>query len=108
RRPPATSTASSSSTASITSPAGKTSPADRGTDTMRPYGLEHTLIAGPDVADIQEQARKGSVGHSAGKSGHYRSYIRNTTAKHATRIAIKRSARTAARKAMARELAKLG
>jgi hypothetical protein len=77
-------------------------------DTMRPYGLELTLIAGPDVADIQGQARKGSVGHFAGKGGEFRSYTRSTAAKRATRVAIKRGARTAARKAIARELRELG
>jgi hypothetical protein len=75
---------------------------------MRPYGLEYTLIASPDVADLQEQARKGTVGHLASKSGHCRSYIRNTAAKRATRVSIKRGARTSARKAIVRELHELG
>jgi hypothetical protein len=74
---------------------------------MRPYGLEHSVIAGPDVADVQEQARKSSVGHFAGKSGHCRSYIRNTAARRATRIGIKRRARTEARRSVAREVAGL-
>jgi hypothetical protein len=75
---------------------------------MRPYGLEYTLIVGPDVADIQEQARKSSVGHFAGKSGDHHGYMRNTAAKRATRVTIKRGARTAARHAITRELAELG
>ena len=64
---------------------------------MRPYGLEHTLIVGPDVADIQEQGRKSSVGHFPTKSGEFRSYTRNTAAKRATRVSIKRGARRAGR-----------
>jgi hypothetical protein len=75
---------------------------------MRPYGLEYALIVGPDVADIQEQARKSSVGHFAGKSGDHHSYIRSSAAKRATRVAIKRGARTAARKAIARDLRDIG
>jgi hypothetical protein len=71
---------------------------------MRPYGLEHTLIAGPDVADIQAQARKSSVGRVGGAHG----YIRNSAAKRASRVAIKRGARAAARTAIAHELHELG
>jgi len=71
---------------------------------MRPYGLELTLIAGPDVADIQAQARKSSVGRIGGAHG----YTRNSAAKRATRVRIKRGARTAGREAIGRELAELG
>ncbi len=71
---------------------------------MRPYGLEHTLIAGPDCADIREQARKSSIGKIGGSHG----FIRSSAAKRATRVAIKRAARTAVRRAIARELHDLG
>lgn len=64
---------------------------------MRPYGLEHSLIPWPDVADLRAQARKGRVGHLATKSGEYRGHYRNTAAKRATRVAIKRGARAAGR-----------
>jgi hypothetical protein len=71
---------------------------------MKTYGLESTLIAGPDVADIQAQARKGSVGHFATKSGDFRSYTRSTAARAATRRTIKRGARAAGRAEIARAL----
>jgi hypothetical protein len=71
---------------------------------MRPYGLEHTLIAGPDCADLVAQARKSSVGTLGTAHG----FIRSSAAKRATRVAIKRAARTAVRRAIARELHDLG
>lgn len=71
---------------------------------MRPYGLENVLILGPDCGDIAEQARKSSVGHFAGKGGDYHGSNRDSASKRATRIRIKRGARSAARKAIAREL----
>lgn len=61
---------------------------------MKPYGID-SVIEGPDVADIQEQARKGSIGRFAGRSGESKSYIRNTSARRITRIQIKRNARRA-------------
>jgi hypothetical protein len=74
---------------------------------MRPYGLEHTLIAGPDVADIQEQARKSSVGYFAGKGGEHRSHVRSAS-KRTTRVSIKRGARRAGRAEIACALRDVG
>lgn len=75
---------------------------------MRPYGLEYDLIpGGGDVADIRALARKSSVGHFATKGGDFRSYTRSAASRAQTRRAFKRGARTAARKAIARELAGL-
>jgi hypothetical protein len=71
---------------------------------MRPYGLELTLIAGPDVADIQAQARKSSAGRTGGAHG----YIRSSAAKRAARVSIKRGARAKGRAEIARELADRG
>ena len=68
---------------------------------MRPYGLEDRLIAWPDIADIQGQARKSSVGQPRKKSGHHHSLTRSSAAKRATRVAIKRGARRAGREAIA-------
>ena len=75
---------------------------------MRPYGLEHTLIVGPDVADIQEQARKGSVGYFSGKGGEHHLPQRLRTAKRARRVSIKRGARAAGRAEIARDLRDVG
>ncbi len=71
---------------------------------MRPYGLESTLIEGPDVADIQAQARKGCIGHFPTKGGDFRSYTRSTAGRAATRRTIKRGARRAGRAEIARAL----
>ncbi len=71
---------------------------------MRPYGLEYTLIVGPDVADVQVQGRKSSIGHFATKSGEFRSYTRNPKSRAATRRTIKRRARAAGNAQIAREL----
>jgi hypothetical protein len=70
---------------------------------MRPYGLEHALIAGPDVGDIKAQARKGCIGCFAGKSGDYHPYSRGG-GKQATRRTIKRAARARGRAEIARAL----
>ena len=71
---------------------------------MRPYGLEHKLIVGPDVADLQEQARKGSVGYYPGKGGDYHLPRRLRGPKRAIRVSIKRGARVAGRAEIARAL----
>ena len=71
---------------------------------MRAYGLETTLIASPDVADIQAQARKSSVGHFRTKGGDFRSYTRSAASRAATRRTLKRGARAAGRAEIARGL----
>jgi hypothetical protein len=70
---------------------------------MRPYGLEYALIVGPDVGDIKEQARKGSVGRFAGKSGDFHPYARGS-GKRATRRLHKRAARARGRAEITRAL----
>jgi hypothetical protein len=71
---------------------------------MRPYGLESTVSEGPDVADIQAQARKGCIGQLAAEGGDFRSYTRSTAGRAATRRTIKRGVRRAGRDEVARTL----
>ena len=56
---------------------------------MKPYENKK-LNEFPDVADIQEEGRKSSVGKISGKSGDTRPYSRSKNRK-ATRRTLKRS-----------------
>ncbi len=58
---------------------------------MRPYGVK--VIAGPDIADIQEMGSKGRVGKFPGKSGDFHPVSKGHS-KAATRRKWKRGART--------------
>ena len=58
---------------------------------MKPYGLK--VIEAPDVGDIQEGARKSSIGRFREKGGDYKSYPRSSVAKRAIRRLAKRAAR---------------
>lgn len=57
---------------------------------MHPY--EHKKLEEyPDVADIQEEARRSRVGRLPTKSGQYKSYTRNSRSKRAVRRSLKRA-----------------
>lgn len=56
---------------------------------MKPYE-NISFIEFPDVADIQSQARKSSVGRFRRKGGDYKGYIRRVNNKKQTRRYLKR------------------
>jgi hypothetical protein len=58
---------------------------------MKPYGVR--VIDSPDIADIQATGRAGHVSRYPGRSGCYKSYIRDSAARKITRRYWKRLAR---------------
>jgi hypothetical protein len=57
---------------------------------MKPYRTIR-LTEQPDVADIQAEGRKSSVGRFAEKGGDFKPYTRNASARKAVRRALKKA-----------------